>query len=138
MGKKTEIADPFAGGVIPDPSAHKWPGVDIPEPIVVHCLVGDLTKCGIGELRQRAEKAEAALDEAIKQVATMSEEMGKIEADCEKLSEALQALYDAEWMVSHDWGGDRDSVMEKVHAALDIAPETDEPLAEPAKEEGNK
>lgn len=79
--------------------------------------------------QDRAEKAEAALDEAIKQIATMSEEMGKVEAEREKLRKALQALYDAEWMVTHDWGGDRDSVMDKVRKALNIDPETNEPRA---------
>lgn len=32
--------------------------------------------------------------------------------------EALKALAAAEWMVTHDWGGDRPSVLEQARAAL--------------------
>ena len=34
------------------------------------------------------------------------------------LLEALVDLVDAEWMVSNDWGGDRDTVYEKAKAAI--------------------
>jgi len=34
------------------------------------------------------------------------------------LLEALKALLKAEWMVSHDWGGDRESVIKQVKAAI--------------------
>lgn len=37
------------------------------------------------------------------------------------LAEALEALLSAEWMVTHDWGGDRDGVTEKARAALEAA-----------------
>ena len=34
------------------------------------------------------------------------------------LLEACKALLKAEWMVTHDWGGDRDSVIKMVEAAI--------------------
>ena len=35
-----------------------------------------------------------------------------------KLLETLKEFYDAEWMVSHEWGGDRDSILSKVEKLL--------------------
>lgn len=35
-----------------------------------------------------------------------------------ELFECLKALRDAEWMVTHDWGGDRDAVIARVDAAI--------------------
>lgn len=83
----------------------------------------------------RAEQAEAYLDEAVKQITAMSDEMGKVEAECDEMRKALQALYGAEWMVTHDWGGDREAVMREVRTALGLDPETGEPLAKPNGEE---
>jgi hypothetical protein len=40
------------------------------------------------------------------------------EARIKALEEALRELVDAEWMVSHDWGGDRESVLSKARALL--------------------
>ena len=34
------------------------------------------------------------------------------------LVEALEGLITAEWMVTHDWGGDREAVLEKAKQAL--------------------
>ena len=34
------------------------------------------------------------------------------------LYEALEEIINSEWMVTHDWGGDRNSVMEKGRKAL--------------------
>ena len=34
------------------------------------------------------------------------------------LLEALETIINSEWMVSHDWGGDRDAVMDKAEAAI--------------------
>ena len=55
--------------------------------------MGDMidTKTFLREVA-RAEKAEAALDEAIKQTATMSDEMGEAEGECEKLREMCAGL----------------------------------------------
>jgi len=39
------------------------------------------------------------------------------------LVEALKELLDAEWMVSHDWGGDRQAVIGKAKSALASAGE---------------
>jgi len=38
-----------------------------------------------------------------------------------KLERALIGLIEAEWMVTHDWGGDREAVMTQARAALDKA-----------------
>ncbi len=46
----------------------------------------------IGDADCRAEKAEAALDEAIKQVAAMSDGMGKVEAERDGLREGLRNI----------------------------------------------
>lgn len=35
-----------------------------------------------------------------------------------EILEALIELYESEWMVSHDWGGDRNSVLEKVDSVI--------------------
>jgi hypothetical protein len=35
-----------------------------------------------------------------------------------ELFECLKALRDAEWMVTHDWGGDREAVLARVDAAI--------------------
>ena len=35
------------------------------------------------------------------------------------LREALKELLDAEWMMSHDWGGDRQAVLQKAKSALE-------------------
>jgi ribonuclease HI len=35
-----------------------------------------------------------------------------------ELLETLEEFYNAEWMVSHDWGGDRDSILNKVADVL--------------------
>jgi hypothetical protein len=40
------------------------------------------------------------------------------EAGAAGLREALEVLKKAEWMVTHDWGGDREAVMNQVDAAL--------------------
>ena len=37
------------------------------------------------------------------------------------LLEALETIINSEWMVSHDWGGDRDAVMDKATAAINKA-----------------
>ena len=36
----------------------------------------------------------------------------------DRLVDALSELVDAEWMVSHDWGGDRGAVLGKAEALL--------------------
>lgn len=43
-----------------------------------------------------------------------------LKAEVEKLREALSDLLAAEWMVTHDWGGDREAVLEKARAALAV------------------
>jgi hypothetical protein len=45
------------------------------------------------------------------------------------LREALQELVDAEWMVTHDWGGNREAILEKARRAL-LAPSQGEPLCD--------
>lgn len=35
-----------------------------------------------------------------------------------ELFECLKALRDAEWMVTHDWGGDREAILARVDAAI--------------------
>lgn len=40
-----------------------------------------------------------------------------------RLLEALKELTEAEWMVSHDWGGDRESALEKAREAIKQAEE---------------
>ena len=35
-----------------------------------------------------------------------------------ELYEALKEFVESEWMVTHDWGGDRDAVREKADKAL--------------------
>lgn len=42
------------------------------------------------------------------------------------LVETLRELLDAEWMVTHDWGGDRDSVFDKALAVLNSIEGKDE------------
>ena len=41
-----------------------------------------------------------------------------LEARLRDTAAALDALVEAEWMVSHDWGGDRASVMDPARAIL--------------------
>jgi hypothetical protein len=41
-------------------------------------------------------------------------------AENERLREALYELRNAEWMVTHDWGGDREAVLAKADAALAV------------------
>ena len=36
----------------------------------------------------------------------------------ERLVKASNALLNAEWMVTHDWGGDREAVLRDVRSAL--------------------
>jgi hypothetical protein len=46
----------------------------------------------------------------------------KLTRERDTLRKALKALVDAEWMVSHDWGGDREAVIDQAYAALRICP----------------
>ena len=39
----------------------------------------------------------------------------------QRLLDALRALVKAEWMVTHDWGGDRQSVLKQARAAIRFA-----------------
>jgi hypothetical protein len=69
------------------------------------------------------------------------------QAEIERLRAALKEFREAEWMVTHDWGGDRPELLDRVDAAL--AHETPEPSrsvqrriaaqrGEPAPEFGNE
>jgi hypothetical protein len=42
-------------------------------------------------------------------------------ATAPELLEALTALLDAEWMVTHDWGGDREAVLNAAKASISKA-----------------
>lgn len=48
----------------------------------------------------------------------MKVELAKLLLSSVRLAEAAQEMLDAEWMVSHDWGGDRYSVKEKLQNAI--------------------
>ncbi|KKK85897.1 hypothetical protein LCGC14_2768640 [marine sediment metagenome] len=84
-----------------------------------HCteVVEDSTSQAEALWIERAEKAEAALGEAIKQVATMSDEMGKVEAERDELRKQ------------------RDALVKIVHAGSVRSPGACALLAEIAKEE---
>ena len=41
------------------------------------------------------------------------------EARVRELEEVLSELLNAEWMVTHDWGGDRDTLLNKAKQALE-------------------
>ena len=51
-------------------------------------------------------------------VRAYSEEVDGLRDSVEKLRTALAALLEAEWMVTPDWGGDRESVLEQGREAL--------------------
>ena len=41
-----------------------------------------------------------------------------LKAELQAAREALREMREAEWMVTHDWGGDRQAVLDKVDAVL--------------------
>lgn len=45
----------------------------------------------------------------------------KLIAAAPDLLDALQTMLKSEWMVTHDWGGDRDSVLIKAEQAIEKA-----------------
>ena len=55
---------------------------------------------------------------AMTSLGSMADELTTARADAAVLREALHDLVEADWMVSHDWGGDRDGVMKRARQAL--------------------
>jgi len=61
---------------------------------------------------------EQGLVEPAAHMMVIADALAAADARIARLEGALDALVNAEWMVTHDWGGDRDTVLEKARAAL--------------------
>lgn len=44
-----------------------------------------------------------------------------------ELVEALRSLVESEWMVTHDWGGDRKSILDHANSILSKYPKKEKP-----------
>ena len=67
------------------------------------------------------------------EVEHLCDEYDRLQARVEKLEGLLQEWIKSEWMVSHDWGGDRDSLLHRTYLLVD--PEYDGSYA--ATEQGD-
>ena len=58
----------------------------------------------------------------------MDDDNGLVCCECNELVKALRELRNAEWMMTHDWGGDRQAILDHVDILLSRYPETEEAI----------
>jgi hypothetical protein len=83
---------------------------------VEECLAKPSDRMEYADLQSRPTS-----DDPVEHVRTVEERAQKAETlktENARLRKALRDLVDAEWMMSHDWGGDRQLVLDEARAAL--------------------